>query len=803
MPTVVRMCLFAVIGLSAVCPTGMAQLAPEIGYAHPAGARIGTTVDVILGGYDWTPDMQLFVHDPRVKIELLGPPSPVLISEPPYWFGAKARGYAWPLPREFRARLSIPPEVEVGFVRWQVANANGVSPSAIIHLDNLPEVVEQADRTGPQELPELPVIVSGQIKRIEEVDRYLIRPRQTGPITVDLLARSLTSPSNQMSLHGVLQVHDDAGRRVEDCTASEGNDLMTTFVAEAHRPYQISLHDLDFAGDRSYVYRLRIQSGPQVLAAYPSAGKRGERQTVEFVGWGVATGSADLESVTREVSFPAGVNKDSFAYVLETPWGRSPPYEFLLSDLNELVGLKEIADLPAAVTGNLQDRFQLDSYAVRMQQGDVWEVAARSRTHGHALDLDLTVTGPDGAELAVVDDVPGSTDPELTFSAPADGVYRFELSDRSAHSGNRAAAYRISFERPRETFSVTTPESLSLPLGTTTKLPVTVTRRGGFQGPIELSLEGLPQGVTTETNLVIPEMKNELTIELACPMNAKVAASLTSLTARAAGSTTIPMIISKPLVLAITMKPRIKITPEGLDDVSKVRRGSTHLFPLNIERLEGFEGEITLEMTAKQQRHRQGLSSDEFVVPAGISRVSYPIFVPEWMETTKTSRMILNGSIRLPDPQGNMRTLLQRMELRLGILPEGAILKLGHRPGEYTVAIGEKLEIPLNVSCLPEFREPIQIELVPNESLPGLISAEPIQLSPGESSPTLVVSLSNNPSLIGQQSLQVRASAYQEGKWLVRSETSVSVEVTSAPPATSVQRPPDPAPQRTEGLPPM
>ena len=51
------------------------------------------------------PDMQLFVHDPRVKLELTGTPSEVFVPEPPYWFGKKARDNDFPLPREYPARL--------------------------------------------------------------------------------------------------------------------------------------------------------------------------------------------------------------------------------------------------------------------------------------------------------------------------------------------------------------------------------------------------------------------------------------------------------------------------------------------------------------------------------------------------------------------------------------------------------------------------------------------------------------------------------------------------------------------------
>src|SRR5438045_870100 len=93
------------------CHAVQAQLPPVIRYVYPPGGQAGTTVELKLGGYDWTPDMQVFVHDPRIKLEIVGPPSGVLVAEPPYWFGAKGRGYAWPQAREFPARLTIPASV--------------------------------------------------------------------------------------------------------------------------------------------------------------------------------------------------------------------------------------------------------------------------------------------------------------------------------------------------------------------------------------------------------------------------------------------------------------------------------------------------------------------------------------------------------------------------------------------------------------------------------------------------------------------------------------------------------------------
>ena len=767
---------FALMGFSTVA---QAQLAPEIGYALPSGAKAGSTVEVVLGGYDWTPDMQLFVHDPRIKIELLGSHSGVLVPEPPYWFGAKARGPAWPCPREFKARLTIPSDVPPGLVRWQVANANGASPAEWLHVSGLPEVAEDPKRKVPQVLPSLPVAISGQIRRIEEVDRYEFRVEKTGPVTIELLARQLSSP-----LHGMLQVQDSTGRKLVDVSDSEGRDLVVTFVAQAQERYVLSLHDLDYAGDRSYVYRLLLTPGPQVLAAYPTAGKRGQTQRVEFVGIGIATGSAQVETLAKDVAFPATAEATTFAYSLETPAGVARAYEFLLSDTVERLAVAgndmPLAELPTAVTGSIKTRFGADQYTITLKKGDKWKVAAQARSIRSPLDLDLRVLSPDDKELIAADDMTGTTDPVVLLNAPVDGAYRIVVSDRSGKSGSRAACYRLSIEPQNEDVSFTVPALLSLPIGAAGKLALKVTREGGFKGAIPVTITGLPEGVTLPKDLVIPEAKNDLAIDLTVAADAPANAVLSTLTATLTlNAQPVTRRIGTTL-LAVVMKPRIKITPEGLDDVRKVHRGSTFFAPLFVDRLEGFTGDVVLEMTSKQQRHRQGLASGEFTVAPDARRVEYPIFVPEWMETTKTSRMIVNGSLKVADPKGNMRTLLQRQELRIGILPEGAYMKLAHSAGEPIAQPGEEIRIPLTLSRSAEFKELLRLELVPDEELGQLMTADAITLQPDQTATELRVRLANDAKLIGEQTLRFRASAAKSDRGDVISETTVLITIRGA-----------------------
>ena len=499
---------------------------------HPAGGQAGTSVDVILGGYDWTPDMQIFSHDPRIKIELTGPPSPVLVPDPPYWFGAKARGPAWPLAREFPARITIPADIPPGLVRWQVANANGASPVGLLHVESIPQVLDSdiSRGTEPQPLPALPVVVSGQVCKIEEVDRYSFRPTANGPITVSLIARQLSSP-----LHAMLQVRDEQGAVVADVSDTEGRDLSFTFAGKAGTNYVITLHDADFAGDRSYVYRLSIHPGPQVMAAFPLTGVAGETRSVEFIGWGIATGTATLESVRREVTFPPG--QSSFPYRLETAHGVAQPFELCIGTLADDVepansSEMSVQRIPFAVTGSLETRFGHDDYRVTLAKNSKLRIEANSRSSQQTsspavtpssappLDLHLTIVGPDGKELVNMDDQKGSTDPSLVLNVPADGEYRIRVGDQSGHSGSRAAWYRLSIAPLTEQFFVTMPPLLNIPLGGKAKFTATVTRQDDFKGALELKFSGLPVGITIPPEVTIPADKNELELEFNCAPDA-------------------------------------------------------------------------------------------------------------------------------------------------------------------------------------------------------------------------------------------------------------------------------------------
>jgi hypothetical protein len=762
-----------------------AQQPPQIGYMYPSGGQAGQTTDVVLGGYDWTPDMQVFVHDPRIKLEITGTPGPVLVPEPPYWFGKKSRRSPFLLPREFPARLTIPAEVPPGIVAWQAANANGTTARGIFLVGQFPEVMEverglNADLHDAQVLPALPLTINGQVKVTEDIDRYRFKAEQSGPVACLVLGRELG-----LDLNAIVEVRNAAGQMVAEGADTAGNNLRLTFTVEAGQEYITSIYDADFRGDRALVYRMTLAPGPSVITAIPAFGKRGETRPVRFFGMGVETGAAKLESVTREVTFPTTVDAETFLYTLETPHGTALPISLLLSDLPETMHPGALADapvsaaqtltLPAAVTGILRTKNGADRYTLSGMKGDVWSLEVMAKKIGSPLDVSLAIVDADGKEVARNDDANGSTDATLEFKLPTEGEFTLIVSDISGHSGEPSATYRLVAQRSLGGFTLTAPDFLNIPLGATGKLALKGVRTGGFNGPIIYSFTGLPAGVSLPAEMSVAEKKPIAPLELVVAEDAASTAALVMLTAEAKiGDRTIVRKVG-PLVLNLTMTPPYAIDAEGKDDVTKWPRGTTFPGPVLIERQTGFNGEIVLEMSAKQGRVRQGIRGPELVVPPGVDRVLYPIFLPEWLETTRTSRMVVNGVAKVADPQGNLRYLSSKLATRIGFLPEGALLKLAADVTEVQHVGGQPLSIPLTISRSDKLKEAVRLELAPGDASDGGFSAEPLELSPEETQAVMTVAVGEQSPPQSECKLTLRATVLRAGEYPVVSETTVVV----------------------------
>lgn len=764
-----------------------AQQVPSIGYMFPPGGQAGASVDVVLGGYDWTPDMELFVRDPQIELKMTGQPGPVIVPEPPYWFGKKARRPPFMLPRETPAQLKLPAGIEPGIYRWQAANANGVTASGKFVVSDHAEVVEKRAANEPQFLKALPVTVSGQILKIEEVDEYRFTATTNGPMNFDIVAAAIGSP-----LTAVVEVRDETGRLIADAADTAARDLRFTFPVESGREYSVRIYDVDFRGNRSFVYRLSLTSGPTVLATIPATLQKGTTSDVQLVGYGIQSGAAKIESVVRTIQIPDDV-KSSWRGDLELADGITLPIRIPVSDIPETVegqsgdnaadSVQELT-LPVAVTGVLDQRYGQDRYRFSGTKGDVWQIDAQAESIGSPLDVSLAIVNEEGVELKRIDDSGGSTDASIEFTLPADGKYKLVIGDTSGMSGTPTSIYRLAVRKPVAGFRLTVPELLSVPVDGSAVLAVKAERTGGYAGPIAVSLKGLPEGVTVPEELTIPEKKNDLKLSLSAAADAGTIAGMVTLTGTAAVDGEQVSDTPEETLLAVVMKPPFSIDAEGKNDVTKWPRGTTFPGPVLVTRDENFKGEITLEMAAKQGRHRQGIRGPEMIIQPDEERVLYPVFLPEWLETTRTSRMVVNGVARVKDPKGRVRYSSSKLVTRIGFLPTGAMLKIESLVPEITLTASDRFEFPVKILRAEELSGPVTVELVPHKSIQQseagqLFTAKEVTVDANASQAVLHVTPAADltDSVV---SLTARATATWNGHPVIAETTMTVVPVTVA-----------------------
>jgi hypothetical protein len=781
--------LLAACTLLVLATPAFAQKAPEVGYVYPPSGKAGTTISVVLGVYDATPDMQFFVHDSRVKLEASGPPGELLLPPPPYWFGQKAFSAAMPTVREVPAKLTIPAGFPPGPIRWQLANASGISSAGTFLVMDESDVKEDEKAKEPQKLAAIPVTVCGRLIKIEECDRYQFRAAKAGLVTIDLTARRLGS-----NFLAVVEVRDTAGKLIADAVDSEGRDTSLTFLAQASTHYTVSIRDIDYRGHRSYVYRLAINPGPKVMAAIPAAGKRGETRNVKFVGIGVATGTPKLESVTKSVTFPAAPG-NHFAYKLQTPHGEASPFTLLVSDLKEQVetSTRDLT-LPSAITGVFTATETEKLFTIAGKKGETLDVTAQAMALGSPLDVTLSLRGSDGKEVARNDDLPGTTDAGLRYTAQVDGIITLVVGEQSGKPRDPASVYRLVVQKPTADFTLRTVQKLPLKAGTPGQLAITATRFGGHKDPITLQITGLPAGVTATGPLVIPGDKSSPSIPLTLAADAAITTSIVRITgsspidgkpaervvlAPAPGNLAAASpeeLLTPAILIGGTMTPPFKVTPVEKDGGRRIPRGAEHPAELIIDRTAPFAGEIVLQMAAQQSRHKQGIRGNDVVVPAGAKRAIYPVFMPEWLETARTSRMALIAYAKIPDPKGNIRYVVAPMNGQITMSIEGALMKVSVDSAEHVVKAGQPLVVPVKLAIVPTLTEQVTVELIAPEALAGKVAAMPLKSEPGKPEQTLTFNATTPADATGIHTFKVRAFTKRAGKYLVLSEAEFDVE---------------------------
>jgi hypothetical protein len=181
-------------------------------------------------------------------------------------------------------------------------------------------------------------------------------------------------------------------------------------------------------------------------------------------------------------------------------------------------------------------------------------------------------------------------DSVVHFTAPADGDYVAAVKDVRGVGGENFA-YRLTIREPRPDFRLSVnPRNPNVPVGGTIPLTVTAFRMDGFDGPINVTVENLPAGLSATGGIIAPGQVST-TLLLSAVQEAKVQSAVPlKVLGRAQDLTHVANPDDTLKLIALMPKADVRMTAQT--KVVELEAGKTAELAVAIERQNGFGGRV-------------------------------------------------------------------------------------------------------------------------------------------------------------------------------------------------------------------
>jgi hypothetical protein len=505
------------IGWLTLCLVGLTQVVsaqsvglptPRLLTTFPMGGTQGTRVDITITGEHLDGADELIFNSPQLVAQ------------------KKLDANGQPVANQYTVEIAA--ECEPGLYEAHVMTRLGLSSGRVFAVGSLPEVVQAPGNTTVAAAQELKLnSVCNAVVTSRAADHYRFEARQGQRVVVDCASRGIDS-----KLEATLVIADRTGR---DLLVERRSGVIDFQVPESGQ-YLIKVHELTYQGGPAFYYRLTLRELPPDVP------------------------------VQRH---PATSLVSSFSW---PPVGLAPRAATIEVEPND--DTAQGITLPADISGSFATAADTDLFEFEAHKGEEWWIEVASERLGLPTDPSVIVqhvAGTAGNEtvtdVAEFQDIPspvkvssngyaydgppynaGSADVLGKLVIQQDGRHRISVTDLFGGTRNDPSnVYRLIIRKAQPDFAVVAwplhmelrngdraalSKPLSLRGGSTQVLEVVALRRDGFEGDIELTLEGLPDGVTAQ-GIRIPAGKTRGLIVVSAAEGAPRGLSMASLIARA------------------------------------------------------------------------------------------------------------------------------------------------------------------------------------------------------------------------------------------------------------------------------
>jgi hypothetical protein len=293
----------------------------------------------------------------------------------------------------------------------------------------------------------------------------------------------------------VLRLHNSQGVQIAwsppQPTLSGDARIQTTLPSDD--TYTIELHDILFRGPAKGTFRLKIGELKFADMVFPMGTSANTDASLQFICGNLTTTATNINQPigTHPLKLPASPNvTGTRPYVL---FSAHP--EFV--ENNNTEEATAVGTVPVGINGRLSAKGEQDEFIVTTTPGNRLRINVLARQAGSPLDAVLTVKDAQGKQLGRNDDRPGNSDPGLDITIPNGSESITVILNDLQNRGGEDYVYHIDIQNlsaPRFSIS-TTINRIQVPSGSTQTFFANVTRQG-YNGPIDLSLPNLPDGIS-------------------------------------------------------------------------------------------------------------------------------------------------------------------------------------------------------------------------------------------------------------------------------------------------------------------
>jgi hypothetical protein len=543
--------LIAVRPLVAQPPPDSQLPNPRLTVLTPCGGKAGSTVEVTFTGVDLEEPQALLFSHPGIKAE------PIQRPPPPAPDPKKPMPPA-PKPPITKFKVTIAADAPPGNHDVRFVSKYGISNPRVFVVGNLPEVMEKEPNNDVSDAQrvELNTTITGAIAAPTDVDYFVFTGKKGQRVVASCLASTIDS-----RLRAGIEIYDNLGKQLASNRNYLGNDALTDLTLPADGDYYVRLFEFTHTqGNPEHFYRLTLTTGPWIDAVHPCVVQPGKPTQVTVFGRNLPDGKPDpaavvdgrvLERITVTVvppNDPARLQRldftgrvepqtaflDGFEFRVRNAVGVSNPFLLtyaqapvvLDNEANDTPETAQEISVPCEIAGRIEKKRDRDWYVFSAKKGEVYNIEVLSHRLGATTDMRFVLRNPAAkADILDSDDNPDALNPKFftrtddppvyRFVVPADGKY--QLMVMSTHGDTLAGPrqlyrVRITPDQPDFRLAVMPPanyryDSAQLLQGGSEMVAILAWRNDGFNGPITLTAEGLPKGVTCSPQVLSPGMR--------------------------------------------------------------------------------------------------------------------------------------------------------------------------------------------------------------------------------------------------------------------------------------------------------